>query len=216
MNVPKPQRSFRITPNIAIFIICLVVSAVFTLVVELTTDPIDRVRGRITDKTEIAALNSEFEKFVGEGHNLSGCPYFKLAASQGEELAFGQGPLYVVRGYQVVVGQTGTIGAVAYGTFEGRKLILSAEPQVGSEICIMVIDGYTAPQAWWNRPAFSSVIYNTLRKGDIVVPEFCVLMSWSDGMDFDSPPLMEYYEGPYWYWDGANYVRSDAATLPAV
>lgn len=166
------------------------------------------IKGAVTDEAEKAALDIEFEQFVGEGHNLRGCSYIKTATSNRLDLGFG--PLYTAHDYQFIVGKTGAVAAIGYGTVKGKNLNLSPNPEVGSQIYILYFDGYVAPREWWNHAAFSTTVHGVLMDDGQFLPEVFIILPWPDWMDFDNPPLIDTVEAPAWYWDGSAYVGPDS------
>lgn len=164
--------------------------------------------GAITDPDRIATYDAEFVDYVGSDHRITEYCYVDSQISQ--QLDFGYGPLCDVAGYQVIVGQTGTVGVVAYGSYSrGKWDMYPGRDCDWSTIFILVFDGCVAPQEWWNRPVTASMFYDIPTTDGGYLPELMIWIPWPEWFDFDNPPIDATIQAKPWYWDGSQYVKAN-------
>lgn len=164
--------------------------------------------GTITDVARITAYDAEFADYIGPGHKLAEYHYVDAQISQ--RLGFGYGPLYDVAGYQVIIGKTGAVGAIAYGNYSYGEWHMYPGPDCDwTSAFILVFDGCVAPEEWWSHPVLASMLYGVPTTDSQYLPELMVWVPWPDWFDFDNPPADAVIEAQSWYWNGNQYVPSN-------
>lgn len=208
MNSPKTQKpaSFKRAFVLSAIILCAatVVILIFALFRVETVGP----QGTITDPARIATYDTEFSDYIGSEHDVAEYCYLETGISN--RLEFGYGPLYDVAGFQVIIGKTGAIGAIAYGSYEHGEWHMYPGPDCDwTKAFVLVFDGCVAPQEWWNRPVLASMLYGVPTTDGRYLPELMVWVPWPDWMDFDNPPSDATIEAQSWYWNGSQYVPTN-------
>lgn len=200
-------------PRVSIWLIILIIIAMFCFVAKClqAKSPELFIQGRVFSKVKVGALNSEFEDFRYAGSGLEDCFYVQYPVDQPSHLGFG--PLYVAHDYQLVVGKTGQVAAIAYGFIRDNDFIILPAPQAGTICFLMVLDGYTAPTAWQNRHLSSVTLHDLVVDGRYYETIFSLLL-WPTDLS-DDTYVVQF--DTFWYWDGQTYVESQShgAASPA-
>ena len=154
---------------------------------------------------EIAALDAEFGDLTDFGY-FSGIESRRDTVSQ--RLEAGCGPLYEVKNYQLLIGKTGMAAVLTYATRGDDGLVLDNRPTEGGWPCLILLQDYVAPEAWWNRPV-TSVYYDTETDFDgSVFPEIAIWVPWPDTASAAPCDTVAHATVP-WYWDGKTYVEAN-------
>ncbi len=201
----------RIRPAIILLLIFLAAYALLGLLADSLagTGP----QGTISDPERIATFDAEFCNYIGSDHRVA--KYHYVDAYISDRLEFGYGPLYDVAGYQVIIGKSGAVGAIAYGKYShGRWDLYPGPHDEWTSAFILVFDGCVAPVAWWNRPLSASMLYDVPTSDGYYLPELMVWIPWPDELDFDDPPAEATIRAQSWYWNGHEYVEFHARETP--
>lgn len=166
----------------------------------------------ITEPSEIATLDNEFGDLTDFGYSSD--IVYKREDLVSNQMEAGRGPLHDVRGHHLLVGKTGLVADVVYRTKTDDGFRLYLEPENGAELCLRLLEGYTAPQEWWNRPVVSIWQENADFDGHSF-SELSVWAPWPDPIDEGYTAGRE-RQAPGWYWDGATYVRTNQFTTLVV
>lgn len=210
LKTPNPTQSVTSAKSRKTFTIVALLSIVVVVLLGVVLCHVETIgpRGTITDPERIAGYDAEFAEFIGMGHNVA--EYHYVDARTSNNLGFGYGPLYDVAGFQIIVGKTGAIGAIAYGKSTWGKWDMYPNPnEKGTSPFILVFDGCIAPQAWWGRPVLASMLYGIPTTDGNYLPELMVWVPWPDWIDFDNPPVDATIEAQSWYWNGERYVPTN-------
>lgn len=209
-ETPNPTQSVtsaKSRKTVTIVVLLSIIAVVLLGVVLCHVETIGP-RGTITDPERIAGYDTEFAEFIGAGHNVA--EYHYVDARISDNLGFGYGPLYDVAGYQIIIGQTGAVGAIAYGDYSYGKWHMHPGPDSNwSAAYILVFDGCVAPQEWWNHPVLASMLYGVPTTDGQYLPELMVWVPWPDWFDFDNPPADAAFQGQSWYWNGNQFVPTN-------
>ena len=174
--------------------------------VRLVTGP----DGVVTNQDTIAAYNAEFSSMIGPEHRISEHRYIHRPAS--DDLDIGRGPLCDISTCEVIVGETGTVGALAYGEFsfsDGEWHLYNLPYQRCTQTFVVVLDDYTAPPEWQGRSLWAASGGGEEVIGRKPKHRFMRWMLFPEYFDFDHFPWGDKYQANVWYWDGEQYVESD-------
>lgn len=201
---------------VALFVILLLVAGGPSLsnlsYVSSASSPPSSTPGRpVTDPAEIAALDEEFGDLTCLGYSAD--IVYHRGDLLSDQLEAGCGPLHNARGYRLLVGKTGSVIEVTYGKPNGESG-LTAEPEPGVSLYLLLLDGYTAPEEWWNRPVASA----WCEDGTVVGQTFPELSMWSPWPEAADSGLSngEKRSACGWYWDGTAYAEFDRYTTLVV
>ena len=160
----------------------------------------------ITDPDELAALDDEFGDLTYFGYTSD--HVYRRGDLLSEQTDPGRGPLHQMRGYRLLIGKTGKVLVIAYEvTNEGESSIVT-DPQDGTQIYLALLEGYTAPETWWNRPVASAWVENDTLDGWHFL-ELSLWSPWLGTLSPDPPDFEQERQSFLWYWNGEAYIKYD-------
>lgn len=165
-------------------------------------------------RKELAALDVEFARYIGEDHIVTHSAY--AFSGPCNDLDVGHGPLYAMRGCDLLVGATGTVGIIAYRQETNNAWRFSESPQEGTKPYIVVIEDFIAPEEWWNRSlAAYDVDFVMSTSTETSVASIMLLrlapaeMSYEEFQNYLSNDATFAPDNIYWIWNGAEYVEAE-------
>lgn len=190
----------------AAFIVVIALALIAPYCIRLIMGP----DGIVIDRGAIAAYDAEFSSMVGPEHRVSEYRYIHHHASDDRDI--GRGPLCVISTCEVIVGETGTVGAVAYGEFsfsDGKWHLHNLPCRDCKETFVVVLDDYIAPPEWQGRSLWAESGMDEEVLGRELEYRFTGWLLFPEYFDFDHFPWGDKYQDNVWYWDGERYVESD-------